>query len=277
MKVQFLLLPAVLGSWWNPITWYNTVADTVDTVVDTVVNTAKETVNTVKETVTPTASVKSDSYAHTKLDSTSEILNSIGLDNVWLKYNVDLSPKTRHAIKWTQHNRCMGYCIENYWEFYYYEEHDEKQLPIKVFVADEYVTNGAPPKWIHTQNAYRRLYMAYFPIDYAKPKEDHAAIFVYQPSENDDDREIYQKRFHMGMNDLVEKAIGALGTSAGLAAGASVGATVGATVGSIVPVAGTAVGGAVGAAIGAAGGLIGGYGATHFTNNYTGDFLRFVG
>merc|ERR1712088_286986 len=183
------------------------------------------------------------------------------------------SPKTRHPIKWTQHNRCTISCIENYREYYYYEEHDAYQLPIRVFVAEEYVKNGAPPTWIHTQNAHQRLYMAYFPIDYAKPKEDHAAIFVYQPSENDDDREIYQKRFHMGMNDLVEKAIGALGTSAGLAAGASVGATVG----SIVPVAGTAVGGAVGAAIGAAGGLIGGYGATHFTNNYTGDFLRYVG
>merc|ERR1711893_516789 len=107
--------------------------------------------------------------------------------------------------------------------------------------------------------------MAYFPIDYAKPKEDLAAVFVYQPSENEDDREIYQKRFHMGLNDLVEKAVGALG------------ATVGAAVGSIVPVAGTAIGGAIGAAMGAAGGFVGGYGATHFTNNYTGDFLRYVG
>merc|ERR1711990_1311224 len=70
----------------------------------------------------------------------------------------------------------------------------------------------------------------------ARPKEDHAAIFVYQPPESEDDREIYQKRFHFGMNDLVEKAVGALGGSAGLAVGASVGATVGATVGSIVPV-----------------------------------------
>jgi len=259
MKIQLLLLPAVLGSWWNPKTWVSTV------------------VNTITETVKPVASVKSDSYAHTRLDSTSEILNTIGLDNVWLKYDVNSSPKTRHAIKWTQHNRCMVSCIENYREYYYYEEHDEKQLPIRVFVAEEYVTNGAPPTWIHTQNAHQRLYMAYFPIDYAKPKEDHAAIFVYQPSENEDDREIYQKRFHFGLNDLVEKAVGALGGSAGLAAGASVGATVGATVGSIVPVAGTAIGGMVGSAIGAAGGFIGGYGATHFTNNYTGDFLRYVG
>merc|ERR1712134_103880 len=198
MKIQLLLLPAVLGSWWNPKTWVSTV------------------VNTITETVKPVASVKSDSYAHTRLDSTSEILNTIGLDNVWLKYDVNSSPKTRHAIKWTQHNRCMVSCIENYREYYYYEEHDEKQLPIRVFVAEEYVTNGAPPTWIHTQNAHQRLYMAYFPIDYAKPKEDHAAIFVYQPSENEDDREIYQKLF------------------------------------------------------------IGGYGATHFTNNYTGDFLRYV-
>merc|ERR1712150_171928 len=117
-----------------------------------------------------------------------------------------------------------------------------------------------------TQNAHQRLYMAYFPIDYAKPKENHTAIFVYQPPESEDDREIYQKRFHFGMNDLVEKAVGA-----------SVGATVGATVGSIVPVAGTAIGGLVGSAIGAAGGFTGGYGATHFTNNYTSDFLRYVG
>ena len=92
--------------------------------------------------------------------------------------------------------------------------------------------------------------MAYFPIDYAKPKEDHAFIFVYQPSENEDDREIYQKWFHFGMKD---SAVGALGGSAGLAAGASVGATVGATVGSIVQVTGTAIGGMVGFAIGAAG------------------------
>jgi len=259
MKIQFLLLPAVLGSWWNPKTW-------VDTVV-----------NKVKETVKPVASVKSDSYAHTRLDETTKILNKIGLDNVWLKYNVNLSPKTKHAIKWTQHNRCTISCLENYYEFYYYEEHDQKQLPVKVFVASEYVTNGAPPTWIHTQNAHQRLYMAYFPIDYAKPNEDLAAVFVYQPPENEDDREIYQKRFHMGLNDLVEKAVGALGTTAGTAAGATAGATVGAAVGSIVPVAGTAIGGAIGAAMGAAGGFVGGYGATHFTNNYTGDFLRYVG
>merc|ERR1712227_463461 len=59
MKIQFLLLPAVLGSWWNPKTW-------VDTVV-----------NKVKETVKPVASVKSDSYAHTRLDETTKILNKI--------------------------------------------------------------------------------------------------------------------------------------------------------------------------------------------------------
>ena len=250
MKIQFLLLPAVLscrdyggvGSW----------------------------------DMTP-PSVKSALWAHTKLDSTSQLLYKKGLDDVWLKYNVDLSPKTRHAIRWTQSNRCRSICLENYWEFYYYEEHDAMQLPVKVFVADEYVTNGAPPTWIHTQNAHQRLYMTYFPIDYAKPEEDHAFVFVYQPPENEDDREIYQKRFHMGLNDLVEKAVGALGATAGTYAGATAGATVGAAVGSIVPVAGTAIGGAIGAAMGAAGGFVGGYGATHFTNNYTGDFLRYVG
>ena len=65
MKIQFLLLPAVLGSWWNPKTWVSTV------------------VNKVKETVKPVASVKSDSYAHTRLTSTTDILEDIGLDDVW--------------------------------------------------------------------------------------------------------------------------------------------------------------------------------------------------
>ena len=248
MKIQVLLLPAVLA-WWNPI---------------------KAITNKIKDVVTTAnPSTKSDDYAHTRLQSTTKILNDFALDDVWLNYDPNGSKK-RHPVSWTQHSRCFTGCDEIYWEFDYHQEHGQKKVPFRVFVAEEYVVNGKPPTWIHTQNAYKRLYMGFFPIDYNKPKGDHAVVFVYQPP---NDREIYQKRFHFGMNDLVEGAMAAAGGAAG---GAAAGAAAGAIIGSVIPGPGTALGAAIGTGAGALGSFIGGTAAKHFTNNYTGDFLRFV-
>ena len=134
-----------------------------------------------------------------------------------------------------------------------------------MFVADNYWNNGKPPSMINIANSGGRLYMGYIPIESAKPDGDHAIVFVYQPSKNEDARRIYQKRFHFGMNDLVELAMGTGGSAVG-------GAAAGAALGSIIPGPGTALG----MAVGATGSFIGGLAAKHFTNNYTGDFLRFV-
>ena len=171
-------------------------------------------------------------------------------------------------------------CSEIYWELDYNLENGGNIVPFRVFVAENHYNNGSPPSKIRIGNSDGRLYMAFFPIDYDKPKGDHAVVFVYQPSKDEDCREIYQKRFHMGVNNLVETAIGAAGgAAAGAAATAAATAAAGAALGSVVPGPGTALGAAVGAAVGVAGvvgSLAGGALSKHFTNNYTGHFLRFV-
>ena len=165
----------------------------------------------------------------------------------------------------TQHARKLFGCCENYWELDYNLESGGNKVPYRVFVADHYYVDGNPPHKIEIANSGGRLYMGYFPIDFAKPEGDHAIVFVYQPSKNEDCREIYQKRFHMGLNNLVEAAMSAGGGAAG-------GAAAGAILGSIIPGPGTVLG----IAVGATGSFIGGVVTKHFTNNYTGDFLRFV-
>ena len=129
-----------------------------------------------------------------------------------------------------------------------------------MFVADNYYNDGNPPHEINIANAGRRLYMGYFPIDFAKPEGDHAIVFVYQPSKNEDCRQIYQKRFHIGLNNLVDAAMCA-GT------GAAGGAATDVILGSIIPGPGTALGVAVG---------VWRCGCEYIQDNYTGDFLRFV-
>ena len=130
-----------------------------------------------------------------------------------------------------------------------------------MFVADNYWNNGKPPSMINIANSGGRLYMGYIPIESAKPDGDHAIVFVYQPSKNEDCRQIYQKRFHIGLNNLVEAAISAGSGAAG-----------GAILGSIIPGPGTVLGVAVGATVS----FIGDAGTKYFQDNYTGDFLRFV-
>ena len=91
-----------------------------------------------------------------------------------------------------------------YWELDYYLENGSGKIPFRIFVSEDYFVDSQPPSKIRIGNSGGRLYMAFFPIDYDKPEEDHAVVFVYQPSQHEDKREIYQKRFHMGLNNLVE-------------------------------------------------------------------------
>ena len=130
-----------------------------------------------------------------------------------------------------------------------------------MYVADNYYNDGNPPREINIANAGRRLYMGYFPIDFSKPEGDHAIVFVYQPSKNEDCRQIYQKRFHIGLNSLVEAAMSVGSGAAGSA-----------IFGSIIPGPGTVLGVAVGATVS----FIGDAGTKYLQDNYTGDFLRFV-
>ena len=118
---------------------------------------------------------------------------------------------------------------------------------------------------INIANSGGRLYMGYIPIESAKPDGDHAIVFVYQPSKNEDARRIYQKRFHFGLNCLVERAM-VVAAGGAILGGAAAG---GAILGSIIPGPGTALGIDIGL-------KIGGVATKHITNNYIGDFLRFV-
>ena len=152
-------------------------------------------------------------------------------------------------------------CSEIYWELDYNLDNRSNIVPFRVFVANDYYNNGNPPPYIRIGNSDERLYMAFFPVDFDLPEGDHALVFVYQPSENEDDRCIYQKRFHMGLNKLVEDGVNAVS-----------GAVVGSVLGSVIP----GPGNALGAAVGAVGGIAVGSLSKHFLNNYTGHFLRFV-
>ena len=155
-------------------------------------------------------------------------------------------------------------CSEIYWELDYNLDNRSNVVPFRVFVANDYYNNGNPPPYIRIGNSNERLYMAFFPIDFDLPEGDHALVFVYQPSENEDDRCIYQKRFHMGLNKLLEDGI-AVGSAA-----------VGAALGSLIPRAGTVLGAAVGGAVGSIGGSAVGALSKYFLNSYTGHYLRYV-
>lgn len=203
------------------------------------------------------------SLCHTRLADTTGILNDLGLANACLVFDPK-GTRERHAISWTQVDRKLLGCVENYWLLDYHLPGDKK-FPFKVFVADNFFDNGNPPSQIDIAHGGGRLYMAYFPIDFQQPEGDHAIIFVYQPSASEDCRRIYQKRFHMGLNTLVEAAATAGGGVAG-------GAAAGALLGSIIPGPGTALG----LAVGATGSFLGGVVSRFFTNNCTGHFLRFV-
>ena len=162
--------------------------------------------------------------------------------------------------QWSR-NLLGGYNSADYWQLDYYLENAKGKYPFRVFVADNYYNNGNPPRKIRINNSGGRLFMGYFPIDFNKAEGDHAIVFVYQPPRSEDTRDIYQKRFHMGINHLVEKVVNS--------GGGAVGGAVGAVFGSVIPGPGTAIGGAVGT-------FLGGFVAQHAANNYSGDFLRYV-
>merc|ERR1719454_1949599 len=217
-------------------------------------------------------STQLDYYAHTLLDSTTEILELFDVKDTTLFHVKDAELRDIHEIKWTQHYLCgLWQCEGKYYEFEYTKNgnaviDDAEAKPFRVFVAEEEMKNtpNEPPESFQTNDFSGKLYAAYFPLYYDNAEDSKVLVFVIQPS----DREIFQKRFHMGLDGWVEYILKAVGKHGGKA--------VGGVVGSILPGIGTALGVALGTVIDFGLSAAAGTSLVYLSNNYTGDFLRFV-
>jgi len=206
------------------------------------------------------------------------LLEELDMYNIRLKIRDEsLNSATFETITWTQYKRCGLFtsCSESYRLVEYYQDGNRNRI-FKVFVH----ADTTPPESFQTSGYKKQegdeLHQLHFGYLWLTAG-DAAVFFVIHPNEFGP----YAHNFktdtltEWGLNTLtgVNGAVGGgLGTAAGGLVGAQVGAQVGATLGSIVPVTGTTIGGI----IGAVGGVIGGAAAT-LTDDYVGEYLRYIG
>jgi len=208
-------------------------------------------------------------------DESKEILEKNKMLNVWLqKSNRAVSQET---IKWTQISRCWWGCSETYNLATYSVWGTE--LPVYVYVSMNYNL----PDWLYTgggTSGYQGLLhfgnLIYDATAENENSESEVIFFVVHPN----DWGPFQHRFktsslteHVNgaMKAIVSGAAGALGKVA-LTALIAKAALAGGTIGSVVPVGGTAAGVIVG--VGAA---VIGYALASQSDDYLGDYLRYIG
>jgi len=198
--------------------------------------------------------------------SNQDLLTDFDLINKRMVRDTSVEPSTE-TIEWTQAKRCWWKCNEEYLLVDYYKEGDKSNQVHKVFVAKE---AGPPPDAFCTSgysgnsgNEDARLHFGFLYMG----GESQAFVFVIHPKS----WYPYQHRFKTssitnffkaGLEAAVNAAAGAAATAAGTAAA---GAAIGASAGSIVPVIGNVVGAVVGAGVAAN------------SDDYFGDYLRYIG
>merc|ERR1712112_103059 len=196
-------------------------------------------------------------------DESRRILKAYNLFNKRMVRDSSINP-TSESLEWTQVSRCFWKCEEEYLLVDYYQDGDKSNPVMKVFVAKSELS---PPSEFRTSGYQGYLHFGF--LYYGG--QNQAFFFVLHPNSWGP----YQHRFKTnsftaffqdGIGAVLASgatyAAGAAVTSAAAAAGA---AAAGATIGSIVPVAGTIIGGLVGASVGA------------LSDDYFGDYLRYIG
>jgi len=192
----------------------------------------------------------SDYYKKFTSDS-KELLKGLGLYSVRMVKDNSIRP-TSETIKWTQASRCFfSSCKEEYRLVDYYKDGDTSSRVYKVFVNKD----TSPPDEFRTSGYGGKLHFGFLTFG----SDDGAVFFVIHPNS----WRPFQHRFKTNtftkfFKDGISKAASAAGSAAA-----------GAAIGSIVPGLGTAIGGIVGFAVGSVG--------SSLTDDYFGDYLRYIG
>jgi hypothetical protein len=208
-------------------------------------------------------------------DESKEILEKNKMLNVWLQ-NSGRST-SQETIEWTQASRCWWSCSETYNLATYSVWGSE--IPVYVYVSMNYDL----PYWLYTgggTDGYQGLLhfgnLIYDASAENSNSESQVIFFVVHPN----DWGPFQHRFKTNsltkavngaMNAIVSGVGGALAT-AGLTSLIASSAIAGGTLGSVVPVGGTAAGIIIG--VGAA--LVA-YALASQSDDYLGDYLRYIG
>lgn len=183
---------------------------------------------------------------------------------------------TTETIEWTQASKCGWWsCREDYQLAGYYAT--GSKIPVYVYVAK---ASSGVPNSISTNGYKGLLHCGNLIYDNVQKSKAQVMFFVIHPNSWGP----YQHRFKTSsltkfvngaMNDIIKAAVGA-GVGAGLTALMVSAAAAGGTLGSIVPVAGTAAGALAGIAIAGVGALAA-YAVGSMTDDYLGDYLRYIG
>merc|ERR1719361_842205 len=188
----------------------------------------------------------SSAYPYSFTKDSRNLLAGLGLTNRRLVKDNSVRPTTE-TIEWTQISRCWWGCKEEYRLVDYYIDGDKSGNVYKVFIAKD----TTPPQQFQTSGYNKKLHFGFLTFG----TDEGAVFFVIHPN----DWRPYQHRFKT--NSFTAFFKGGLSSVASATAGAAAGAAIG----SIVPGLGTAVGAVVG------------YGASSLTDDYFGDYLRYIG
>jgi len=189
-------------------------------------------------------------YSTRFTEDSQKLLAGLGLTDKRLVKDNSVSPTTE-TIEWTQASRCWWGCEEEYRLVDYYIDGDTSGNVYKVFIAKDIT----PPGAFRTSGYNKELHFGFLTFG----TDDGAVFFVIHPNSWGP----YQHRFKT--NSFTAFVKGGLSSVASAVAGAAAGAATGAAIGSIVPGLGTVVGAVVG------------YGASSLTDDYFGDYLRYIG
>jgi len=184
------------------------------------------------------------------------LLQRLNMENIVLVKDKSVRPTTE-SIEWSQFSRCWWLCHETYRLVDYYQEgnHDRK---FKVFINDA----TYPPNRFQTTGHQGKLFFGFLPFS----SNDGAVFFVMHPKS----WHPFQQQFKTdSITRYIHEGLSAAAGQLGAAASAAIGAKVGAVAGSVVPGLGTAIGGVMGA--------VGGHAVSQLTDDYFGDYLRYIG
>ena len=161
-------------------------------------------------------------------------------------------------ISWRQASKCgWSKCTETYRQVDYYQDGNKKLPLLKVFVAKKH---GDPPLTFNTHGYSKGEHKLHFGNVFIEQTDGASALFfVIHPNSWGP----YQHRFVTSSLTAFAKDILSKGASKAADAAA------GAVIGSVVPSEGTAMGGVLGAIMTNAAGSA--------TEDYMGDYLRYIG
>jgi len=198
-------------------------------------------------------------------DSSKNILKAYNQENIRLVRDRSVQP-TSVTIEWSQFSKCtFSTCSEDYLLVDYYQDGDQSNPVMKVYVAKDELS---PPNEFRTIGYRGKLHFGFLYFG----GTNQALFYVLHPNSWGP----YQHRFKTNAFTRFFKsqaskaastaAAAAVGEAIGsIAASTAAGAAAGEAIGSIIPGAGTIIGSLVRA------------GVAELSDEYLGDYLRYIG